>query len=162
MNPPPARRAEALSVSVDIRPRSTPANIRSLIRAVSRTTLARSDLKGRARLAVHLVDDEAIHRLNLEQRGVDSPTDVLSFPQLEDSGFITPPGEAVHVGDVVLSMDRVHAQAAEYGHSFEREIGYLTAHGLLHCLGYDHETDTDRADMREREEAVMDAAGLTR
>jgi probable rRNA maturation factor len=129
---------------------------------VSRTTLAASHLKGRARLSVHLVDDAQIHRINAEHRGVDAPTDVLSFPQLEDSGFVTPPGDSLHVGDIVLSLDRVRAQATEYGHRFEREIGYLTAHGILHCLGYDHETDTERARMREREEAIMTAVGLTR
>jgi probable rRNA maturation factor len=111
---------------------------------------------------VHLVDDRTIHRLNREQRGVDAPTDVLSFPQIEGSGFVTPPGEAVHVGDVVVSLDRVRAQAAEYGHSVEREIGYLTAHGILHCLGYDHETDAESVVMRQHEESVMAAAGLTR
>jgi probable rRNA maturation factor len=162
LNQRPARRPDRLTVSVDVRPRSTPVAIRSLIRRVSRTTLAGSDLTGRARLSVHLVDDVEIHRINADHRGVDAPTDVLSFPQIEDSGFVTPPGESMHVGDVVLSMDRVRSQASEYGHSFEREIGYLTAHGILHCLGYDHETDAERAEMRKREEAIMAAAGLTR
>ena len=149
-------------MTVEIRPRSTPAAIRSLIRTVSRTTLVTSGLTGRVRLSVHLVDDDEIHRINVEHRGVDAPTDVLSFPQIENSGFISPPGEAVHVGDIVLSLDRVHAQAQEYGHSVEREIGYLTAHGILHCLGFDHESEADRAEMREREEVVMGATGLTR
>jgi len=108
------------------------------------------------------VGDEEIHRINAEHRGVNAPTDVLSFPQIEASGFVTPPGEPQHVGDIVLSLDRVHIQAEEYGHSFEREIGYLTAHGILHCLGYDHEDEADQVIMREREESVMRAAGLNR
>lgn len=162
LNPRHVPRAERLTVSVEIHPRSTSAAIRSLIRTVSRKTLGGSELIGRARLSVHLVDDEEIHRINAEHRGVDAPTDVLSFPQIEDSGFVTPPGESVHVGDIVLSVDRVRAQALEYGHSFEREIGYLTAHGILHCLGYDHENEADQVVMREREEEVMLAAGLTR
>jgi len=108
------------------------------------------------------VNDEEIRSINAEHRGIDAPTDVLSFPQIETSGFVTPPGESQHVGDIVLSLDRVHNQAEEYGHSFEREIGYLTAHGILHCLGYDHEDEADQVIMREREESVMQAAGLSR
>jgi probable rRNA maturation factor len=162
LNRPRTLGAERLSISVEIMPRSTPAAIRALIRKVSRKTLASTELTGSTRLSVHLVGDEEIHRINAEHRGVDAPTDVLSFPQIETSGFVTPPGEPQHVGDIVLSLDRVHTQAEEYGHSFEREIGYLTAHGILHCLGYDHEDEADQVIMREREEAVMRAAGLTR
>jgi probable rRNA maturation factor len=66
------------------------------------------------------------------------------------------------VGDIVLSLDRVCEQAKDFGHSVERELGYLTAHGILHCLGYDHEREDERTIMRAREDAVMDAAGLTR
>jgi probable rRNA maturation factor len=155
-------RADRLTVSVEIRPHSTPTAIRALIRTVSRATLAASDLKGRTRLSVHLVDDAEIHRINAQHRGVDAATDVLSFPQIEHSGFITPPGEPRHVGDIVLSLDRVCEQAKDFGHSVERELGYLTAHGILHCLGYDHEREDERTIMRAREDAVMDAAGLTR
>jgi probable rRNA maturation factor len=129
---------------------------------VCRETLRREDRSGRLKIEVHLVDDETIHQINAEHRSVDAPTDVLSFPQIEDSGFITPPGEPLHVGDLVLSLERVAAQAQEYGHSFNRELGYLTAHGILHCLGYDHETAPERELMRVREEAVMAAVGLTR
>lgn len=158
----PQRPASRLSLAVDIRPRTTLAAQRALIRSVARTTLALAERTGRMRLEVHLVDDATIHRINAEHRGVDAPTDVLSFPQLEESGFVLPPGEARHVGELVLSLERVSAQAEEYGHSFERELGYLTAHGILHCLGYDHETDAEREVMREREEAVMMEVGLTR
>ncbi|MFN0070285.1 MAG: rRNA maturation RNase YbeY [Chloroflexota bacterium] len=162
MKPPRLPRTDRLSLFIEIRPRTTTAPLRALIRAVSRATLGQTSFRGRARLSVHLVDDSAIHRMNAEHRGVDAPTDVLSFPQLEDSGFVIPPGEAQHVGDVVVSLDRAEAQAQEYGHSLEREIGYLTAHGILHCLGYDHETADEQAVMRKHEESVMTAVGLTR
>lgn len=119
-------------------------------------------MTGRVRLSVHLVDDATIQRINAQHRGVDAPTDVLSFPQIEDSGFVSPPGAPVHLGDVVLSVPRVHVQAREFDHSVEREFGYLTAHGILHTLGYDHESDAERAGMRAYEEQAMVAVGLTR
>ena len=108
------------------------------------------------------MDDDEIAHINAEHRGVRAPTDVLSFPQVEDSGFITPPSEPKHLGDIVLSVSRVAEQAIEYGHSFERELGYLTAHGLLHILGFDHENPEDQQIMRAHEEAAMESAGLQR
>jgi probable rRNA maturation factor len=116
---------------------------------------------------VRVTDDAAIHALNREHRGVDSPTDVLSFP-LQDAAveagpaFVLPPGATVHLGDLVLSWPRAVAQAAEYGHSVEREAAYLAVHGVLHLLGYDHERPTDAEVMRAHEEAVMQRLGLPR
>ena len=127
-----------------------------------------------AAAGVKIVDDEAIHALNREARGVDAPTDVLSFPAVSyPSGTARdhkrllkreydPELKACYLGDIVISIDRAKAQAAEYGHSPARELGYLTAHALLHLCGYDHMTDGDKKIMRAMEEKVMADVGLDR
>ena len=121
------------------------------------------------RLDVRLTDDTTIHALNRDHRGVDTPTDVLSFPLqgapaggADGTAFVMPPGAVVHLGDVVLSWPRALTQAAEYGHSAERELAYLAVHGLLHLLGYDHELPAEARIMRAREEAILAPLGLVR
>ncbi len=125
-------------------------------------------------LAVELVfaDEEEIRRLNRETRGVDKVTDVLSYPSLE--GIKDKPiAGAEHpyeideegrllIGSIVICEKRAREQAEEYGHSYDRELHYLLIHGVMHCLGYDHITDEDRAQMREREELVLQKIGFTR
>jgi len=112
-------------------------------------------------LGLHLVRDETIRSLNREHRARDARTDVLSFP-LYEAGFVLPPGEPVHLGDVVIAYSRAVEQARELGHSVDREIGYLTAHGVLHILGYDHEHEPDQVLMRAKEEEALRPLGLTR
>ena len=115
-------------------------------------------------ISLHLVSDEAIRALNVEHRGKDVHTDVLSFP-LHDPNrmrFVLPPGQPAHLGDVVVSHPRAAEQAREFGHSLEREIGYLVAHGVLHVLGYDHQVDAERRRMRQKEEEALGPLGFTR
>ena len=121
---------------------------------------------------VLLTDDRGIHEINLEQRGVDRPTDVLSFPRFEFTPGIPPKAETAEkdpdtgllpLGDMVLSVERAAAQGEEYGHGAEREMAYLAVHSILHLLGYDHMDDgPQRARMRGREEAILNALGITR
>lgn len=121
---------------------------------------------------VVLVGEEEIRRLNRETRGVDAVTDVLSFPaldgikgkKLQKKAFPADIDEEgnLFLGSIAICVKRAEEQAEEYGHSFERELNYLLTHGLFHLLGYDHMTDTDKAEMREREERVMNKLGLTR
>lgn len=120
----------------------------------------RPDLAGYV-LGLHLVSDATIHKLNIEHRGKDAATDVLSFP-LEDAAFVLPPGEPRTLGDVVVSWPRAVAQAEEYGHSLERELAYLVAHGVLHVLGYDHEVESEQHVMRQKEEEALEPLGFTR
>jgi probable rRNA maturation factor len=129
--------------------------------------MQRADLPpGTRRVYVSLVltDDAGIAALNREFRGVDAPTDVLSFPQLDAAGPVTavPADAPLLLGDIVVSLQRAEAQAHEYGHTRARELGFLLAHGLLHLLGYDHETATEAATMEARQEAVLHALGLHR
>ncbi len=112
-------------------------------------------------LSVHLVSDDTIQQLNAVYRAKDSPTDVLSFP-LDKGEFVLPPGEPVNLGDVVVSYPRAVAQAEEYGHSVERELAYLVAHGVLHVLGYDHELEDEQRVMRQKEEDALQPLGFTR
>ena len=119
-----------------------------------------------ASISVSFVDRKEIRRLNKEYRGVDKVTDVLSFP-LYESGCIPASedlteDEELALGDVVICEEVCEAQAKEYGHSIEREIIYLFTHSVFHLLGYDHETEEDKADMRAREEEVMSLLGLER
>lgn len=119
---------------------------------------------GRYVLGLHLVDDDTIQELNRSHRELDAPTDVLSFPLHDPNGmrFVVAPDQPVLLGDVVISYPRTREQAREYGHSPERELAYLVAHGLLHILGFDHEEELDRRRMREREEDALGRLGLTR
>jgi probable rRNA maturation factor len=115
-------------------------------------------------LSLHLVGDETIRSLNAEHRGVDAHTDVLSFPLHDPNGmrFVLPPGQPANLGDVVVSHPTAVTQAHAFGHSVDREIGYLVAHGVLHVLGYDHEEAEDRRRMRRREEEALRPLGFIR
>lgn len=120
-------------------------------------------------VCVTVTDNEDIHQINLEHRGIDRPTDVLSFPVLEfdaDGNMLDDSGDYYEgrliLGDIVLSAERAREQSIEYGHSLEREVGFLVCHSVLHLLGYDHETEDERAVMRAKEEATLEKLGLTR
>ena len=120
---------------------------------------------------VLLTDDEGIHAVNRETRGVDRPTDVLSFPMFELEPDVPPEGEAFldpetgrcPLGDMCISLERAAAQAEEYGHSLDRELCYLAVHSALHLLGYDHlDEGPMKRQMRAREEAILGKLGITR
>ena len=125
----------------------------------------------RCEINILLTDDEGIHAINLEQREVDRPTDVLSFPMNELSpGSFDPEmceydysSGKIILGDMVLSLERCAAQAKEYGHSLERELCYLCVHSVLHLLGYDHVNGgLEQMKMREKEEYVLAKLGVVR
>lgn len=113
-------------------------------------------------VSVTLVDDEAIHLLNKKYRQVDRPTDVLSFPMEDDLTAPEASGMVPLLGDIVVSVPRAAEQAREYGHSLERELGFLVTHGFLHLLGYDHDSEEAEHEMIRRQEEVLSALGLTR
>lgn len=142
----------------------------ALIRKVIRTALAAEGMALPCEVDVLLTDDGNIHRINLDMRGVDRPTDVLSFPefdlrpgQLPTAEDADPGTGLVPLGDMVISMERVAAQAKEYGHSNRRELAYLVTHSVLHLLGYDHLDEGEmKAQMRAREEAILAELGIPR
>ena len=139
--------------------------LKMLIRRAISETLAFEQYGNDVEVSVTLTDSEGIQDLNLRFRGIDAPTDVLSFPLFDFEGETDePPVDEIQnmLGDIVLNLERTQAQAEEFGHSFEREAAFLTVHSMLHLLGYDHETgDEDEADMRARQRAVMERMGLT-
>ena len=125
-------------------------------------------------LAVEFIftDEEEIRRLNRETRNTDKVTDVLSFPALDsikgkalkkrDFPFEIDDEGNLLIGSVAVCVKRAEEQAEEYGHSYQRELHYLLVHGIMHCLGYDHLTDEERAEMREREEFILAKLGISR
>ena len=123
---------------------------------------------------VTIVDNNTIHEINREQRKIDRPTDVLSFPMLdyevagdfsmaEDdiSNFNPDSGELI-LGDIVISYDKVIEQAAEYNHSRKRELAFLVAHSMLHLFGFDHMVDDERIEMEEKQNIILNNLGITR
>ncbi|MBO4989130.1 MAG: rRNA maturation RNase YbeY [Clostridia bacterium] len=125
-------------------------------------------------LAAELVfaDEEEIRTTNLAQRGIDAVTDVLSFPTLDgikgkplfkgEHPFEIDEEGNLFLGSIMICEQRAREQAEEYGHSYERELAYLIVHGVMHLFGYDHMTDEDKAEMREKEEEILTKVGLTR
>jgi probable rRNA maturation factor len=144
--------------------------LRRTIRKVIRTALSAEGMTLPCEVDVLVTDDKEIHQINLDMRQVDHPTDVLSFPEFELTPGQLPTAEdadpgtgRIPLGDMVLSMERVTAQAKEYGHSNRRELAYLVVHSTLHLLGYDHlDEGPQKQQMRGREEAILAELGITR
>ena len=143
---------------------------KAFIRKVIRTALAAEGVAVPCEVNVLLTNDEGIHAINLEMREVDKATDVLSFPEFElspgelpDEMDADPGTELIPLGDMVISVEHVAAQAVEYGHSKQRELAYLVVHSVLHLLGYDHlDEGAQKKQMRGREEAILAQLGITR
>ena len=114
-------------------------------------------------VSLMFTDDETIHEMNREYRGIDRPTDVLSFAleEGEEEEIYGGPEENL-LGDIIISVETAVRQAEEYGHSVEREMAFLALHGRLHLLGYDHMEENEKAQMREKEEIILNKLGITR
>ena len=136
--------------------------LRRLIRRAVRATLACERFDRDAMVSVTFTDNEGIREKNREFRGIDAPTDVLSFPMYDmKNGDMPLDGEICELGDIVLSLERAAEQAEEFGHSYERECAFLTVHSVLHLLGYDHvNSEEEEAEMRARQRVVMKKIGL--
>ena len=138
-----------------------PTGLRMLVRRCCNAVLRMENFQGAAEVSVTFANNEQIHELNKMHRNVDAPTDVLSFPMGEDGKYdIDPATNAKILGDIVISMEKAVEQAERFGHTLQREVGYLTAHSMLHLLGYDHEEPLETVHMREKEELVMTQLGL--
>jgi probable rRNA maturation factor len=150
-----------LSIAVDWRVNADERPVdEAFVERVLGAAAERLDVRGE--VSVSFVTDEEIHALNREYRGVDRPTDVLSFALTEGDAFPDPVDELPMLGDIVISVPTALRQAQEYGHSKEREVGFLLVHGFLHLLGYDHDSEAAEREMFGLQEEVLNAVGLTR
>ena len=141
-----------------------PTGVRMLIRRCCHAVLQLEDFPDSAEISVSFVDNDQIREMNRQYRDKDSVTDVLSFPMGENGVYDTNMETGASVlGDIVISVEKAVSQAELYGHTLQREIGFLTVHSMLHLLGYDHESGgLAAALMREKEEEVLASLGLTR
>ena len=141
-----------------------PVGIRLLVRRCCHAVAVSEKFDDDFEVSVSFVSDEEIHQLNKEYRNIDRPTDVLSFPLGENGEYdVNNETGACLLGDVVISIETALKQAEIYGHSLEREIGFLTVHSMLHLLGYDHEQGKlQERIMREKEEAILENLGISR
>lgn len=149
-------------------------DLEAFLDAVARACFEAEGISG-VGFAVRIVDDDAIHALNRETRGIDRETDVLSFPTVAYPAGKTardcpkrlrreydPSLGCANLGDCVINLNRARRQADEYGHSLRRELGYLAAHSAFHLMGYDHMNEEEKSAMREMEEKALNAVGITR
>ncbi len=141
-----------------------PTGIRMLVRRACLAVLKGEGFDSSAEISVTFVDNEQIKVLNRDFRNIDSSTDVLSFPLGENGIYDSNPETGAKLlGDIVISLQKAVSQAEEYGHTFQREVAFLTVHSMLHLLGYDHVDGGMEAEiMREKEEEVLLNMGLTR
>ena len=139
--------------------------LRCLVKAAIYSALAYEDFQCSTEVSVTFTDNEGIREINREHRDIDSATDVLSFPMMSEDGDcdINMGNEAVILGDIVISLERAREQAGELGHSYTREVAFLTVHSVLHLLGYDHVTsEADERVMCEKQSAILDSMGIGR
>ena len=146
-----------------------------VIEAVINKTLKTENCPYETEVNVLLTGNGEIHTANKEFRGIDRPTDVLSFPMVDyefpsdfscvdknPESYLNPETDELLLGDIMISVDKVYEQANEYGHSRKREFAFLIAHSMLHLLGYDHIDEAERKVMEVKQEAILDALGITR
>lgn len=139
--------------------------LRTLVKHCCSETLFEEGYKGDYEVSVTFTDNAGIREINNEYRGIDRETDVLSFPMTDDGEEFTldPETGCYNLGDIVISLEKAIAQAEEYGHSFDREVAFLTVHSMLHLLGYDHEkSEEEEKIMFGKQEIVLEAMGLER
>ncbi|MGN0149873.1 MAG: rRNA maturation RNase YbeY [Clostridia bacterium] len=142
----------------------------ALLKSVCEAVMRMEECDFDAEISITFVDNEAIRHINAEHRGIDKATDVLSFPMLEfdengiaDAADFESDGDFIMLGDIVISLERAREQSVEFGHSFKREIAFLTAHSMLHLLGYDHVDDPVGEEiMCQKQEEVLNGLQITR
>ncbi len=141
-----------------------PAGMRLLLRRCCNAVLSVESITEMSEVSISFIDNEEMKKLNLQYRGIDKPTDVLSFPLGEDGKYDkNPQTGAMMLGEIAISVEKAVSQADYYEHSLQREIGYLTVHAMLHLLGYDHEVGGIEAiHMREKEEYILSLMGLSK
>lgn len=134
-----------------------------LIENVISEALRYEGVNDNTEVSVTIVDNEEIRKINNKFRNIDRATDVLSFPLIDfDNESLPDDGSKIYLGDIIISIERAKEQAKEYGHSLDREIGFLTAHSMLHLLGYDHMVPEEEKEMFAKQEEILNNLGLRR
>ena len=134
-----------------------------LIEKVISEALRYEGVNDNTEVSVTIVDNEEIRKINNKFRNIDRATDVLSFPLIDfDNESLPDDGSKIYLGDIIISIERPKEQAKEYGHSIDREIGFLTAHSMLHLLGYDHMVPEEEKEMFAKQEEILNNLGLRR
>lgn len=134
-----------------------------LIEKVISEALRYEGVNDNTEVSVTIVDNEEIRKINNKFRNIDRATDVLSFPLIDfDNESLPDDGSKIYLGDIIISIERAKEQAKEYGHSIDREIGFLTAHSMLHLLGYDHVVPEEEKEMFAKQEEILNNLGLRR
>ena len=129
--------------------------------ALARTVMLGENVRARSTLSILVTGDDEVRRLNAQFLGIDEPTDVLSFPDSDDSDFISRSGAAPELGDIAVALPTAIRQAEQAGHALDAELAHLLVHGILHLCGYDHvDNAPEEQRMRAREEAYLHAAGI--
>ena len=139
--------------------------LRAIVKRSVSETLYEEGYKGDFEVSVTFVDNEGIREINKEYRDIDRETDVLSFPMTDEGEAfsVDPETECYMLGDIVISLEKALMQSEEYGHSFKREVAFLTVHSMLHLLGYDHErSEEEEREMFGKQDIVLEAMGLGR
>lgn len=152
-----------------------PFSVEDTVRAVCEAVLAQEACPYEVQVNVVLTDNAGIREMNREMRGIDSPTDVLSFPNVDfgkeglfeinendEADFFDPDTGELILGDIMISVDKVEEQAREYGHSLKREFAFLVAHSMFHLCGYDHMREQEAAVMEQKQEKILEGLGITR
>ena len=147
-----------IKIYFDVLTEPIPKLYETLMKRVIRRAVSEAYPNHKFEINVTVCDDEEIRAINKEHRGIDRPTDVLSFPFLD---FETPDVMTL-LGDIIISRDTAYRQAEEYGHSPKREFCFLAAHSALHLLGYDHETEIEREEMEAKQREILDELGIKR
>ena len=125
--------------------------LRNIVKKCCISTLYAEGYKGNYEVSVTFTDNRQIHDINFSHRNIDRETDVLSFPLMDENGFsVNPETDCYMLGDIIISTEKAIQQAEEFGHSFEREIAFLTVHSMLHLLGYDHERSAEDDELQCR------------
>ena len=134
-----------------------------LIEKVISEALRYEGVNDNTEVSVTIVDNEEIRKINNKFRNIDRATDVLSFTLIDfDNESLPDDGSKIYLGDIIISIERAKEQAKEYGHSIDREIGFLTAHSMLHLLGYDHMVPEEEKEMFAKQEEILNNLGLRR
>lgn len=139
-----------------------PAGLTTMLKKLLKEAYGLYELPENCEVSLMYVDNAGIRLLNKEYRNIDKETDVLSFAMFEGEEFPVGDNQPVLLGDIIVSLEKAVEQAKDYGHSLDREVAYLTVHGFLHLIGYDHMNAKDKAQMRENEEYILEKLGLTR